>query len=70
MKRADVGDRVKEAVAECLVSAQDYATHWQGEKAPDLPTPKGYGWPERREPKHDRRWFAGQGGRRRADRKI
>jgi hypothetical protein len=56
-------------MASCLVSAKDYREHWKGEKAPSVkPAPK-YSGPERRQNAHDRRWFAGQGGRRVLDRK-
>lgn len=56
--------------SQCLVSGKDFAVYFKGETAPDLPTPpKTYQGPERRANAHDRRWYAGQGGRRRADRK-
>lgn len=48
-----------------MVSVADYAQHWAGQPAPQHveKTPK-YSGPERRAQAHDRRWYAGQGGRR------
>lgn len=55
--------------AQCVVSAQDYGVHWEGQTpvAPDY-RPPVYAGPERRLVDRDRRWVSA-GGRRRHDRK-
>lgn len=62
-------------ISQCVVSAADYAQYWLMQRdvldakiIAAMPTPK-YTGPERRAQAHDRRWYAGQGGRRQADRK-
>ena len=69
---------MKTRETQCVVSAVDYSTHWRQIDAmlaeiamplmPLLPKPR-YAGPERRQNQHDRRFYAGQGGRRIFDRK-
>ncbi len=59
--------------SQCVVSQSDYAKHWQKMVVTEavefaLQTPR-YQGPERRANVHDRRFYNGQGGRRRFDRK-
>lgn len=61
---------VKKAESQCIVSAADFAQHFDGQAAPAHveKSPK-YSGPERRANAHDRRFYNGQGGRRIFDRK-
>lgn len=58
--------------SQCLVSARDFDRYFlKGgvQPAPSVTSARAYTGPERRKNTHDRRWFAGVGGRRSMDRK-
>ena len=59
--------------SQCVVSDRDFNIHWQNEHVYIVETltiqTGPYDGPERRANAHDRRFYNGQGGRRRFDRK-
>ena len=69
----------KKTESQCVVSAADYARFWYGTGCGTADTTNPivyvqredyiYSGPERRANAHDRRFYAGQGGRRMLDRK-
>jgi hypothetical protein len=56
--------------SQCVVGAADFREHWEGQTAPTRAEKEPrYTGPDRRANAHDRRFYAGVGGRRLLDRK-